>query len=196
MAAFSVRVIFAPILDENAPFLLFVAAVLIAATVGGIGPGLLSVALSIALALVFVVDFDRGGVANLIAFSVIGTAIAVAGEWLLRVRRDAARATADANAREAHLQSILDTVPDAMIVIDEQGIMRSFSSAAERLFGYSAAEAIGRELPAILITSQPSLSLRRRAAAANVPIIEKPLLGDALLDAIRDALTEVSAGTT
>ena len=37
-------------------------------------------------------------------------------------------------AREAHLKSILDTVPDAMIVIDETGAMHSFSAAAERLF--------------------------------------------------------------
>ena len=35
-----------------------------------------------------------------------------------------------------HLQSILATVPEAMIVIDEVGTMQSFSSAAERLFGY------------------------------------------------------------
>ena len=39
--------------------------------------------------------------------------------------------------REAHLRSILDTVPDSMIVIDEAGIISSFSAAAERLFGYS-----------------------------------------------------------
>ena len=30
------------------------------------------------------------------------------------------------HARQTHLQSILDTVPDAMVVIDEQGIMSSF----------------------------------------------------------------------
>lgn len=46
-------------------------------------------------------------------------------------------------ARENHLRSILDTVPDAMIVIDGQGIIQLFSSAAERLFGYSEREAIG-----------------------------------------------------
>lgn len=44
---------------------------------------------------------------------------------------------------ENHLRSILSTVPDAMIVIDERGIMMSFSSAAERLFGYSQAEVVG-----------------------------------------------------
>ena len=47
---------------------------------------------------------------------------------------------------EAHLRSILDTVPDALIVIDEQGVMQSFSTAAERQFGWSAQEAIGRNV--------------------------------------------------
>jgi two-component system sensor kinase FixL len=41
------------------------------------------------------------------------------------------------------LRSILDTVPDAMIVIDAHGLIRSFSAAAERLFGIGAAEACG-----------------------------------------------------
>ena len=59
------------------------------------------------------------------------------GELLHRSRRRANLMTRDALAREAHLQSILDTVPEAMIVIDERGIMQSFSSAAERLFGYA-----------------------------------------------------------
>ena len=46
-------------------------------------------------------------------------------------------------ARESHLHSILETIPDAMIVIDEHGIMQRFSSAAERLFGLPESEAIG-----------------------------------------------------
>ena len=41
--------------------------------------------------------------------------------------------------RETHLRSILETIPDAMIVIDKRGIMQFFSKAAERQFGYSAA---------------------------------------------------------
>jgi two-component system response regulator FixJ len=45
----------------------------------------------------------------------------------------------------------------------------------------------GALIPAILITSQPSPALRARAAAAGVPIIEKPLLGNTLLDTVRDA---------
>jgi two-component system sensor kinase FixL len=58
--------------------------------------------------------------------------------------------TRDALAREAHLQSILDTVPEAMIVIDERGFIQSFSSAAERLFGCTAAEAIGQNVRTLM----------------------------------------------
>ena len=35
---------------------------------------------------------------------------------------------------EGHLRSILATVPDAMVVIDEQGTILSFSAAAEKMF--------------------------------------------------------------
>jgi len=47
----------------------------------------------------------------------------------------------------------------------------------------------GHDLPAILITSNPSPSTRERAARAGIVIIEKPLLGNTLSDAIREALT-------
>ncbi len=52
--------------------------------------------------------------------------------------------------REAHLQSVLDTVPDAMIVIDTNGIMQSFSATAERLFGYSSQEAVGQNVAILM----------------------------------------------
>jgi two-component system sensor kinase FixL len=46
-------------------------------------------------------------------------------------------------SQESHLRSILSTVPDAMVVIDDQGLIVSFSAAAERLFGYQEAELLG-----------------------------------------------------
>ena len=52
--------------------------------------------------------------------------------------------------REAHLQSILDTVPDAMIVIDESGLIRDFSPAAERMFGWHAAEVAGENVKVLM----------------------------------------------
>jgi two-component system, LuxR family, response regulator FixJ len=46
------------------------------------------------------------------------------------------------------------------------------------------------EAPAILITSHPNSSLRNRAAAAGIPIIEKPLLTSALLDSVRQFVSQ------
>lgn len=42
-------------------------------------------------------------------------------------------------------------------------------------------------LPAVLITTNPRPDLLRRAYAAGVEVVEKPLLTDALLDAVRRA---------
>jgi PAS domain S-box-containing protein len=53
-------------------------------------------------------------------------------------------------AREAHLRSILDTVPEAMVVIDEAGTITSFSAAAERLFGYGTGEVLGRNVRTLM----------------------------------------------
>jgi two-component system, LuxR family, sensor kinase FixL len=52
--------------------------------------------------------------------------------------------------RESHLSSILETIPDAMIVIDSTGIMQFFSRAAERQFGYSEQEAIGKNVSMLM----------------------------------------------
>src|SRR3954447_21443866 len=52
--------------------------------------------------------------------------------------------------RETHLRSILETIPDAMIVIDGTAIMQFFSSAAERQFGYTEDEAIGQNVSMLM----------------------------------------------
>lgn len=51
---------------------------------------------------------------------------------------------------EAHLRSILATVPDAMVVIDEAGSILSFSAAAEKMFGYSEHEVVGRNVKMLM----------------------------------------------
>lgn len=50
----------------------------------------------------------------------------------------------------------------------------------------------GVRMPAVLITTNPRPLLRARAATAGVPIIEKPLLTDALLTAVRGALAQAN----
>ncbi len=60
------------------------------------------------------------------------------------------RTQAELVTREAHLRSILATVPDAMIVIDESGIVTSFSAAAAQLFGHEPEEVIGRNVKMLM----------------------------------------------
>lgn len=60
------------------------------------------------------------------------------------VAEEALRASQDDLLRQtAHLQSILATVPDAMIVSDEKGIITSFSATAVKMFGYAPEDIIG-----------------------------------------------------
>src|SRR6266516_1426042 len=147
--AFLARLALTPILGDASPYLLFVPAVLAAAGLGGLGPGLLATGLSVVLGFFVSTMAPSVSVPEIVdaaLFTMIGAGIAWSGEQLQRNRIQAATSTRDALAREAHLASILDTVPDAMIVIDEDGIVQSFSSAAERLFGYAAAEVIGKNV--------------------------------------------------
>lgn len=51
------------------------------------------------------------------------------------------------------LRSILGSVPDAMIVIDENGVILAFSHAAERLFGYRAENVTGRNVSMLMTAS-------------------------------------------
>src|SRR5476649_44732 len=153
--ALAARALLAPILHDDSIFLYFVPTVLISAGVGGLGPGLLATTLSLVAAF-FVLSsasaISNTGLLNAAAFAVIGIGVSWGGGLLHRSRRRAILMTGDALAREAHLQSILDTVPEAMIVIDERGIIQSFSSAAERLFGCRAAEAIAQNVSTLMPT--------------------------------------------
>jgi len=138
------------------PYLFLIPSTLIAGIVGGWGAGLMATTLGLALHLYFTAEYSTVmnpksasfaiDLTRAIAFAAIGIAMAWFGERLRVSWLHAVQSDRDTAAREAHLKSILDTVPDAMIVIDERGIMQSFSAAAERLFGYSATEAIGKNI--------------------------------------------------
>ncbi|MCZ8043859.1 MAG: PAS domain S-box protein [Beijerinckiaceae bacterium] len=90
-----------------------------------------------------------------------GTPVSVASRWVVaETEGEAGTAIIETNvdvsdlrtmqahlvAREAHLRSILDTVPEAMVVIDESGTITSFSAAAEKLFGFATSEVLGRNV--------------------------------------------------
>lgn len=115
---------------------------------------------------VFVVD-DDPAVRRALAFSLDLEGFAVetfeSGEALLRRERPAA---------------------PGCLVLDERLPGASGIDTLRQL----RAQAI--DLPAILVTSHPNAPLRAAAERAGAPILEKPLMGDTLVTAIRQLLAE------
>ena len=56
----------------------------------------------------------------------------------------------DVEALHQHFQSILHSVPDAMVVINDAGIITAFSKAAETLFGYDGDQLLGRNVSLLM----------------------------------------------
>ena len=142
-----------PLIGERASFIFFVPGVVVGAALAGFWPGLFATVAGAAASLALDRASGSIGGGNLIAaliFLAVGAAVSMGGEWFQRARSGAERINRDLMRREAHLRSILETVPDAMVVIDEAGLIRDFSQAAERLFGWSAAEVAGRNVDMLM----------------------------------------------
>jgi PAS domain S-box-containing protein len=69
------------------------------------------------------------------------------------------------HAKEARRQAMLDAALDCVITIDHEGRVVDFNRAAERTFGYRAADAIGRDMAALIVP--PELRERHRAGFAR-----------------------------
>jgi two-component system sensor kinase FixL len=147
--AFVLRALLAPTLGNQALYLFLVPPVLVAAVAGGWGPGIFATLASLVFHLYTTGEFVNlkspgspffaAELARAVTFTALGIGLSWFGQRLHLTRVQSA-------AREAHLESILATVPDAMIVIDERGAIQSFSAAAERLFGYRADEILGKNI--------------------------------------------------
>jgi two-component system sensor kinase FixL len=130
-----------PHFADRSLVIIYTPVVLAAALIGGSMPAYLATILCIVISWGFVRQstWSTADLLDLGIFALLGPVLGVVGGH-------ARRQSQAARAREAHLQSILETVPEAMIVIDERGIIRSFSAAAVRLFGWQPSDAIGRNV--------------------------------------------------
>jgi len=81
------------------------------------------------------------------------------------------------NRREAEtrLDSMMETVPDATVVIDEQGVIKSFSRVAEGMFGYDADATIGHNIKMLM---PDNFATRHDAAIADYLVTgERKVIG-------------------
>ena len=77
--------------------------------------------------------------------------------------------------REAVLRSILDTVHEALILIGEDGLIRSFSATAERLFGYAPEEVVGQGVS--ILVSEPHRAGQLADIARHLQTGERHITG-------------------
>ncbi|HWV51060.1 MAG TPA: PAS domain S-box protein [Pseudorhodoplanes sp.] len=140
-----------PEVDGASAYLVLVPVVLVVSAIGGPLPGCVATGMIVlAEAWLSSKSLSRTGFVDAVAFLAIGFGLAWLGGRVQRAREAVEATNLDLVAREAHLTSILETIPDAMIVIDPKGRIQSFSVAAERLFGHKASEVLGRNVSMLM----------------------------------------------
>jgi PAS domain S-box-containing protein len=130
-----------PIMRQD-PLLVFIAAVIVIARFLGFGPALLCTAASglaidyFALEPRFSFALSADDYGRMFAF----VAVSVLAAGLARQR---SRAQTRAEQIQRQMAAMVESSDDAMFTGDVNGIITSWNRGAERLYGYSAAEAIG-----------------------------------------------------
>lgn len=150
IVTFLLREALTPFIGTYAAFAIYVPAILMTAMLGGLGAGLTATVLSIVLSLAIEMPTSVHGFAVVVVYAVIGAFLALTGEALQGMRRQTAEARERMDQSEEQVRSILQTIPDAGVVIDAHGRIISFNSAAERQFGYSEAEVRGRNVDMLM----------------------------------------------
>lgn len=101
----------------------------------------------------------------------------------IEIRKDQLRLELEAQVRQRTcdlekanrtLQSLIDSSPQAIVTMDLKRIVQSWNRAAERVFGWTSAEVVGRTLPFVPVVGQGHRQLIDRAFSGetitNVPI--------------------------
>jgi PAS domain S-box-containing protein len=124
------------------PFAIFIAAVIVSARFAGFGPALLCTAAS-SLAIdyfIFEPRFSFSLSANDYGRLVVFIVVSILTASLARQR---SRAQTRAEQTQRQMAAMVESSDDAILTGDINGIITSWNPGAERLYGYSAAEAIG-----------------------------------------------------
>jgi two-component system sensor kinase FixL len=136
----------------NVPYLQFFPAILVASWHGGFGPGVFATVLSALAAMQLFLPpaglaiTSADDATSLGLFVATGLAIASLNGRLRDAHQEASAEAALAKARAQRLDAIIRTTVDAIIVIDAKGSIEFFNPGAERLFGYAAADVIGKNV--------------------------------------------------
>jgi PAS domain S-box-containing protein len=131
------------------PFITFYPVIIFATLAGGFGPGLLAVLLSSAAAWYFFLppahswELGPQEALSLVVFLIIN-AINIGIVTMLN------RALERIIAREQEVRALIESAPNGIVVVDDQGLVRLVNASAEKLFGYTRRELVGKDVEVLI----------------------------------------------
>lgn len=92
------------------------------------------------------------GMDNLLdtAMSVIGEAYLETKQQLIREQEETVRDAIRQKQSEKRFRGLLEAAPDAMVVVDQQGMIQLVNSQTEKLFGYDRLEVVGHPVEVLV----------------------------------------------
>lgn len=166
--------LFPRIVAVHAIVLVFLPFVAAAAFWRGLAYGLAGTAIGLAVGLLLGPERGFADTPTIWLFLALCIAASMVGAWAVKRRTQREAAARVLEQREAHLRSIFDTAPEAMIVINESGVIQSYGASAERMFGWRPSEVIGRNISMLMpepFRTQHDGYLRRYLATGEKRII-------------------------
>jgi PAS domain S-box-containing protein len=150
-----------PLWGIRLPFITLFPAIMLSAWVGGVGPGLLTTAITGAAALYYWIEPaqswaipETSELLGVLVFVAVGGVISALNEaWR--------RGTARLAESEERFRVTLTSIGDAVVTTDDQGRVTHLNAVAQQLTGWSAANAAGRSLHDVMVivneqTRQPA----------------------------------------
>lgn len=173
-AVVAVRISLQGTLDDNAPLLVFMLSVTLAASKGGLRPGLFATALGGLAGTYFFLppaySLELGLTADsiqLLIYLISGTCVSVLSERMHRAHHEAKRSVALLEEQLKVTKTITDNASAALFMIDESGVCTFANPAAEAMTGFTLAEFRQRPLHKLIH--------HHRADGRPYPISECPL---------------------
>lgn len=134
----------------DSTLLILTPAIAAAAFWRGLMPGLLLTGVGFVSGLGMGVERGFSDSSDAWIFGIVGVTVSIAGAIAVRRRVQREAAARILEEREAHLRSIFDTAPEAMIVINDTGLIQSYGASAEKMFGWRPGEVLGRNISMLM----------------------------------------------
>lgn len=175
----------APWADDKAALVFFTLPVAVAASLGGIRPGIIASILGLTIGTYFFVPqfnsftiADTGSAVNVLAFTFTWLFISLGGDMLISRRRDIRKSEALRSESESRLTTLLLNISDGFYVIDRSRRITLVNQALLTQLGARDSDLIGRTIDEVFGLDDPATAVFERALTSGEPeIVERSANG-------------------